>query len=144
MKELSFNTGLETYRIKGANGETELSFNPTDMAFIERLYDAVELLDSQQETYREETKKKEGNKELFRALRAIDQEMRRTIDEAMKAPVCDKIFGEMNMYALGDGLPVWLNFILMLLDETDAAFGREKNRTNPRIAKYTEKYGKRR
>lgn len=35
MKELNFESGLVTYSL---NGKCEVSFNPTDSNFIERLY----------------------------------------------------------------------------------------------------------
>ena len=43
-------------------------------------------------------------------------------------------------YAMADGLHVWTNFLLALMDETDSAFAREQKATNPRIQKYTAKY----
>lgn len=54
--------------------------------------------------------------------------------------VCDSIFGNMNLYAMADGLHVWTNFLLALMDETDSAFAREQKATNPRIQEYTAKY----
>ena len=46
----------------------------------------------------------------------------------------------MNLYAMADGLHVWTNFLLALMDETDSAFAREQKATNPRIQEYTAKY----
>ena len=42
MKELNFDSGLVTYSL---NGKCEVSFNPTDSNFVERLYSAFEELD---------------------------------------------------------------------------------------------------
>lgn len=61
-------------------------------------------------------------------------------DGLFEEPVCDSIFGSMNLYAMADGLHVWTNFLLALMDETDSAFAREQKATNPRIQKYTAKY----
>ena len=36
--------------------------------------------------------------------------------------------------------PVWCNLMLAVMDEIDTTFSREQKATNPRIAKYTEKY----
>ena len=46
MKELNFDSGLVTYSL---NGKCEVSFNPTDSNFVERLYSAFEDLDKKQE-----------------------------------------------------------------------------------------------
>ena len=42
MKTLQFSTGIATYSV---NNVCDISFNPTDSAFIERLYSAFELLE---------------------------------------------------------------------------------------------------
>ena len=62
------------------------------------------------------------------------------IDEALGQPVCGALFGGMNVYAMADGLPVWCNLMLALMDEVDTSFAREQKATNPRIRKYTAKY----
>ena len=48
----------------------------------------------------------------------------------------------MNVYALADGLPVWCNLMLAVIDQIDTTFSREQKRTNPRIAKYTDRWKK--
>ena len=70
----------------------------------------------------------------------MDAEMRSMIDEALGAPVCDALFGDMNVYALADGLPVWANLMLAVMDEIDTSFARQQKLTDPRISKYTAKY----
>ena len=78
--------------------------------------------------------------EIFNIADRRDKEMREIIDGLFEEPVCDSIFGSMNLYALADGLHIWVNFLLALMDETDSAFAREQKATNPRIQKYTAKY----
>jgi hypothetical protein len=68
--------------------------------------------------------------------------MRQMIDEALGAPVCDAVFGGMNVYAMADGLPAWCNLMLAIMDEIDTGFTREQKLTNPRVSKYTAKYQK--
>ena len=76
----------------------------------------------------------------FEIARRRDAEMRAMIDEAMGVPVCDALFGGMNVYAVADGLPVWCNLMLAIFDLIDTTFAAEQKKTNPRIAKYTAKY----
>lgn len=139
MKEITLATGLETYVI---NGVCQLTFNPTDSVFLEKLLDVFDQLDSKQETYRAEVEKRQGDRTLFEQARIMDGEMREIINTALGTDVCGPLFGEMNVYAFADGLPLWANLMFGLLDEIDAAVVRERKAYDPRIAKYTKKYHK--
>lgn len=139
MNTLNFDTGLITFLV---NGKVEVSFNPTDSAFVERFFDTFDALDRKQEAYKAEAYKIADNREVFALARRRDAEMREMIDGIFQQPVCADLFGGMNVYSLADGLPVWCNFLLAVLDQIDSAIAREKKATNPRIAKYTAKYHK--
>lgn len=71
-----------------------------------------------------------------------DAEMRGIIDGVFEAPVSESVFGGMNVYAIANGLPVWCNLMMAVMDEIDTTFTREQKLTNPRISKYTAKYQK--
>jgi hypothetical protein len=139
MPEIKFDTGLVTYDL---NGKAQVSFNPTDSAFVERLYKTFEELDKKQDAYKAEVERIADKKEIFEVARRRDGEMRQMIDEALGAPVCDAVFGGMNVYAMADGLPAWCNLMLAIMDEIDTSFAREQKLTNPRVSKYTAKYQK--
>lgn len=139
MKELNFETGLVTYSL---NGKCDITFNPTDSTFVKRLFDAFEYLDSKQEAHRAEVEKLADNKKIFELSIERDKEMREIVDGVFCAPVCDALFGDMNVYAMADGLPVWCNLMLAVMDEIDTTFAREQKATNTRITKYTKKYHK--
>ena len=137
MPELKFDTGLASYSL---NGKCEVWFNPTDSDFVKRLFDAFDYLDKKQEAYREQVEKMADKRQIFDIARERDGEMRGIVDDLFNAPVCNAVFGRMNVYALADGLPVWANLILAVMDEIDTSFAREQKATNPRIQKYTAKY----
>lgn len=139
MADIKFETGLVTYNL---NGACQLTFNPTDSAFVERLFDTFNELDKKQEAYQEEAKQEAGPKELFALARKRDKEMRAMLDEAFGTPVCDALFGGMNVYALANGLPVWCNLMLAVMDEIDTSFANQQKLTNPRIQKYVQRYQK--
>lgn len=139
MKELNFETGLVTYDL---NGKCEVTFNPSDSNFVERLYAAFEDLDRKQEGYRNTIEKMADKREIFEFARERDAEMREVIDGLFDVPISEALFGGMNVYAIANGLPVWCNLMLALMDEIDTTFAREQKATNPRIAKYTAKYQK--
>lgn len=139
MKELVFDTGLVTFSV---NGACEVSFNPTDSEFVKRLFDAFDTLDKKQDAYKAEIEKMADKKQIFEIARERDKEMREIIDSVFETPVSNSLFGSMNVYALADGLPVWCNLMLAVMDEVDTTFAREQNVTDARIKKYTEKYHK--
>lgn len=137
MKELNFESGLVTYSL---NGKCEITFNPTDSNFVERLYNAFEELDKKQEGYKDKVDKMADKKEIFEFARERDAEMRSIIDGVFGASISDALFGGMNVYAVAGGLPVWCNLMLAVMDEIDTTFAREHRSTNARVEKYTKKY----
>ena len=138
MPELKFETGLVTYTL---NGACKVTFNPTDLAFAERICNVFDALDEKQKAYEKE-KDMADERELFDTRRKYDAEMRAMIDDVFGTPVCDALFGKMDVYAFGDGLPAWCNLLLAVMDEIQIKFEQEQKLTNPRIAKYTSKYHK--
>lgn len=136
MKNLSFDTGLVTFTL---NDACKVSFNPTDSFFVEKLFNTFDALDRKEESYRDQVSKME-KREIFDFARKRDQEMRALIDDLFGVPVCEALFGGMNVYSLADGLPVWTNLLMAVIDEVDTTFAREQKATNPRIQKYTAKY----
>lgn len=139
MTELNFETGIVTFTV---NGKCDVSFNPTDSAFVERLYAAFEELDRRQDEYKAQVEKAAGKKEIFGLARERDKEIRDIIDGVFGRPVSADVFGGMSTYAIANGFPVWCNFLLAVMDEIDTTFAREQKATNPRIQKYTSKYHK--
>lgn len=139
MKDLIINTGVVNYSI---NGKCEFAFNPTDSVFVEKLFSAFDTLDKKQESYKAEAEKNTNKREIFGVARKMDEEMREIINEVFGFDICAALFGEMNVYAMADGLPVWANLMLAIMDEVDTTFARESKATNPRISKYTKKYHK--
>jgi len=137
VKELTFETGLVTYSL---NGACEGRFNPTDTAFARRLFDAFDALEQRQEGYQQQAAALREPREIFAFARERDQEMRQLLDGLLGAGTSDAIFGEMDLYAMAGGLPVWCNLLLALMDEMDAALAREKKAADPRLKKYLDKY----
>lgn len=137
MGELNFRTGRKTYTV---NGDAEISFDPTDISFVNRLFGLVDKMEkSQQEPAPEDPM------EVFAAAARRDAEMRAEIDAVFGEPVCDKIFGSTNVYSLAGGLPVCMNFMLAIIDEIDAASEEERKQSpalDSYIRKYETKYGK--
>ena len=136
MKELNFDSGVVTYSL---NGLCEVSFNPTDSNFAERIYSAFEELDKKQDGYKAQIESMTDKKEIFEFAKERDAEMRGIIDSVFNAPVSDAVFGEMNVYAVANGLPVWTNLFLAVMDEIDTTLSKEQKLTNLRRSKYAGK-----
>ena len=137
MNRLNFNTGRVTYTV---NGNCEISFNPSDAEFAEKLFD---VFSNFAKKYEQADKNPEHDPaDVFFVLRERDKWMRSEIDNLFGEPVCDKLFGNMSLCALADGLPVWANFMLSVIDEIDQAITKEQKETNPRVQRYMQKYSK--
>ncbi len=136
---IKFDSGIKEYSL---NDAVTVYFNPTDMTFIDSVFSAFEDLDNIQTRYQEETKDIEKTKDLFPKTRAMDEDMRGVINGIFGVDVCTPLVGKMSIYAIADGLPIWANLMLAIIDELDASFIAEKKKTNPRIQKYTQKYAK--
>lgn len=139
MKELNFDTGVETFDL---NGKIQISFNPTDSNFVDRLFNAYNELDKRQDEYKKKIEPITDTREILDLVKEEDEEVRSIIDGVFNAPVCDAVFPNMNVYALSGGMPVWCNLLLAVINELDSAYAREKKAVNQKMAKYTKKYPK--
>lgn len=137
---IKFDTGAVEYTI---NDKVKVTFNPTDLSFVERVFSIFDNMDEMQEKYNAEIDKAEKDADVFKIYRDFESTMRNTINDVFGVEVCQDIFGNVSVFALADGLPLWANLMIAIIDEMDVAFAREKKATNPRIKKYTAKYNKR-
>lgn len=139
MENLNFDNGLKTYCV---NGVREITFNPTDSAFVEKIFDAFDELDKKQDEYKKEIASAQDVRNVFKIARQRDSEMREIIDSIFGDGISNDLFHEMNVYSLAGGLPVWCNFMLSVMDEVNTSFAQQEKETNPRLQKYIEKYRK--
>ena len=138
-KALVIETGVVEYTL---NDAVTVRFNPTDFSFVERLFNTFEELDKKQEAYKAEIEAASSNSEIFETARRMDKEMREAVDGIFGQEICGELLGYVNIYALAEGLPIWANLLLALMDEIDTSYAREQKATNPRLQKYLKKYQK--
>lgn len=137
-KTLSFETGVVEYEV---NGAATIRFNPTDAAFVERLYQTFTDLDAKQEEFQAQVDEiGEDGERMFAYAKERDAEMRGIIDGLLGEGVADALFPDMNCYALADGLPVWINLMFAIAEEIEAAYTAEQKKSDPRLRKYDKKY----
>lgn len=157
MKELNFSTGLVRYKV---NGGAEIEFNPTDTEFSRRVLDIFRDLAAKQDEYKQaltvdddidvdaamsdlDAAKRVTDQAdaLLAAVAKMDKDMRATIDKAFGVPgTADAVFGGASLYAYADGLPLWANFLMAVIDEMPASAEAQAKLTDPRLRKYAGKY----
>ena len=138
MKQLNFSDGLEEYSL---NDRVTVRFNPTDAGFLERLSGLYARLDALQEEV-SALQENTPEEEFFPLAKSLDGRMRDLLDGFFGTPVCEPLFGTMNLFASAGGLPVWANLLLALTEEVESAMQGELSAREARIAKYTAKYKK--
>lgn len=136
--ELNFDTGIKEFRI---NGAVTVHFNPTDTAFVERLYGAFTDLEKNQDEYQKRIDEiGDDGEKLFEYANERDAEMRAIIDNLLGEGVADALFVNMNCYALSEGLPIWLNLMFVIAETIEKAFTTEQKKSDPRLKKFSKKY----
>lgn len=136
MGTLNFQTSRKTYTV---NDGCEISFDPADIGFVNRLFDLMEKLEKRNDA------EPENPENVFAVAAQKDKELRAEIDAVFGEPICDKIFGNTNVLSPAGGLPLCMNFLLAVIDEVDAASETETKpnaRVDAYIQKYEKKYGK--
>ena len=141
MKQLNFSDGLEEYSL---NGRVTIRFNPTDASFLEKLTALFSSLDALQEEVSplQASIPEDDDSAVLALARDLDARMRKLLDDFFGEPVCEALFGSMNLFASAGGLPVWANLLLALSEEVETALQGELTAREKRIAKYTAKYKK--
>ena len=141
---LNISTGLKSYDLTDENGDVlcTVRFNPTDPTFAQKLYEAFTALDKKDGAYHQRITSETDPLALFQLARDMDTEMRSEIDGVLGPNTCRALFGSVNVYARADGLPLWANLLLSIMDEMDDAMTRENQATDPRLQKYMTKFGK--
>ena len=137
MKSLNFTDGVEEYLLAG---KVSVSFNPTDINFLERLSRAFSELDALQEEVRSTREKLTDDREVFPIARELDGKMRAILNELFGKEICEPLFGSVNLFASSGGLPLWANLLLAITDEVQGAMKGELDAREKRIAKYVKKY----
>ncbi len=136
-KALNFDTGIVDYEV---NGVTHIRFNPTDVAFTERLYNAFMALDERQDEFEKRVREiGEDKDKMFAYAKERDADMRVIIDDLFGDGVADALFPNMNCYALADGMPIWINFLFAVAVEIRDSFTEEQRKADPRLRKFSDK-----
>lgn len=136
---MNFNvgSGVQEYNI---NGKCKVYFNPSDPEFSEKVFNALDVLMDLSEKYGNQIQTETDNRKIFSIARELDGKLRETINGLFGEDVCTAVFGTMHLTASADGLPVWVNFMLALIDIINDAYSEAEKALNPKLQKLVTKY----
>lgn len=140
MKNISM-SNIQEYNI---NGKAVIRFNPMDTGFVKRFLDACDELAKRQEAFGKEAEEAPADN-FFPVAEKADTDMREIINGLFGEDICTPIFDKMSVTALSEGLPLWLNFMLAIMDEITETVEEVKGskvEVNPKLQKYLSKFDK--
>lgn len=139
MPDISFGTGLVEFTI---NGGRKIKFNPSDVGFMENLYDLVAKVDSISSDMGKKKDHADDPAKFFDIARTGDKKMREATDAMFGEGFCEDVFGNVRLYAMADGLTVLENLVFAIIDQMDESVKNNMSQRNDKISKYTAKYQK--
>ena len=130
--EIKVNTGLVDYDL---GGKVTVSLNPTDVMFGDKLFDAIdELCNISDEPLPDDTK------EMLTVLLDRDKRAREIIDNLFGKEVCRPLYDTISVFAIADGLPLWANLLIAILEQMQTGAEKRYAEVEKKIKKYTAKY----
>lgn len=137
MEKLNIDLGIKEYEL--CDGLT-ISFNPTDMELLNKIMECFQELQAEEETRRARIAKITDYKEMYEEYAEMDRLFREKLNDLFGKDICTPLIGDINIYARGNGLPIWANIIIAIIDEFDDSIKEQDKIGKARIDKYTKKY----
>lgn len=138
MKNINTGAKVEEYNI---DGKIVLRFNPADATFVKNFNAAFKALAEAQSELAEAAKNAD-DEAFFDASAATNTKLRGVLNDLFGEDICTPIWGTADLTALSDGLPLWFNFMMALIDEIDADMKSVKDVRSARLDAYLAKYQK--
>lgn len=136
MNALNFSTGMKTFDVN--DGAAQISYNPTDVNFVSGLYDLFVACSERYEA--DKDKKFEDNAAFFEYAKQRDADVHKGIDALFGEGSAAAVFEGISSYAMADGLPLWTNFLLAVIDTVPEEMNKQVKTSKPRVEKYLKKY----
>ena len=137
MADLTINTGVQEYVFNG--GKARVYLNPADPAFAKRLYERFTELEEKDKAWRAKIAELSGDA-IMAAWDEGDAMFREAIDDVLGVGFCAQLCGNVSVLAIADGMPIWMNILLAIIDIMDEAVSKEQKTVNPKLEKYLKKY----
>ena len=132
--DIQINTGAREFNL---GGKVSVWFNPTDTTFLERMRDVFLQMQSKQEDI---ARRIADAEDVYEESRKIDAEMREALERVFGVDVVTPLIGDMNVYALADGLPIWAQILISTMDVIQKTVEEERKKSEQKIKEYTKKY----
>lgn len=148
--KLSFDDGCKTIEFNGDPNKV-IRFNPTDMAFVNRIAGLEEKAKEIAEKYGDidlshidELKNISADDPDFDKLKAaadtigkVERSIRELIDSTFGTPVCDIVFGNTNCLSPANGTPIYINFIQSIFGYIKDELDKQNAKSEAKMSKYT-------
>ena len=136
---MEIKTGVQNYDL---GGKVTVSFNPTDLHFAGKVKDGIDACIAREEAFQNFVAKTEDVGKMFLEAENADKDIEGIVNGVfgvdVVAPLCEGI----SVRAWADGMPIWANILLAIMDVLEAGQSEAMKASKARIAKYTKKYGK--
>ena len=137
--EITVDTGIREFNL---GGKVSVWFNPSDVFFAERIFEAFRTLEDKQNEYTDRLRNIGEDPKIFQFGHELDKDMRERVNSIFGQDVVTPLIGDCNVYALAGGLPIWANILTAVLDVMDDTVKEETKKSKQRVGKYTNKYHK--
>lgn len=85
-------------------------------------------------------KKFENNTAFFEYVRQRDAEVSDGVDRLFGEGAAAAVFQGHSAHAMAEGLPLWTNFFLAVIDTVPEEMSKQIRASKPRVEKYLKKY----
>lgn len=135
MGALNYTAGKREYTLPSG---AIIHFDPCDSEFANKIIVAVRNCNNIQNSFPKEPFTDLDTQLSF--IQKMNGDIREEIDKAFGEPVCEKACCGSSPISLSDGLPVWMNFLMAVIDEIDANMPEGEKRSRARVQQYMDKY----
>lgn len=132
--DINVSTGTREFNL---GGKVSVFFNPTDASFLSRMRDAFAEMQSKQEDL---TQRLADAEDVFVESAKVDAEMRESLNKIFGKDVVTPLIGDMNVYSLADGLPIWAQILTAIMETIEKCVNEERAKSEKKIQEYTAKY----
>lgn len=106
--------------------------------FVSALYDLFAECAERYEA--DKDKKFENNTAFFEYVRQRDAEVSGGVDRLFGEDTAAAVFQGHSAHAMAEGLPLWTNFFLAVIDTVPEEMSKQIRASKPRVEKYLKKY----
>jgi len=139
MEEINFSTGVVEMKV---NGVRVIRFNPSDIGFLETLYNLIGKVDAIEKDTAKKADKADNPAKIFDYSNAAEKRKREAVDAVFGEGFCADVFQELRLIAAADGLTIFEQFIFGVMDQMDDSLQENMAKRKGQIEKYVAKYQK--